>query len=344
MTVPQAWQEALLPALAVLVLTVVLTRLVLAWLHHKQILDHPNERSSHTLPTPRGGGLAVTPVVALAWAWLGNQYGDPLALGAALAAFVLLGLSWLDDRKGLPPLPRFLAMALTVGGGLALLWPELLVFGGLLPLWADRLVAALGWLWFINLYNFMDGIDGITGVETASLGIGVALVATLAGAVQAIPLALMAAAAGLGFLVWNWHPAKIFLGDSGSVPLGYLLGLLLIMLAASGQLAAALILPAYYLADATITLLWRLKDGEKVWQAHRRHFYQRAVQGGKTHAQVSRTIALANVGLIACAVLAALGHTLLGGGTALLIVALLLAALSRWAAGCDQGKGCPGAA
>ncbi|CAN0515829.1 unnamed protein product [Laminaria digitata] len=179
------------------------------------------------------------------------------------------------------------------------------VFLGLFPLWLDLAIAAIGWVWFVNLFNFMDGIDGISGVEATCIGGGIALVGFLAlGSQSTLPWhGLIIAAAATGFLVWNWHPAKIFLGDIGSIPLGYLLGWLLLLLAASGYLPAAIILPLYYLVDATLTLLRRLQRGEKVWQAHREHYYQKAVQNGRTHAQVSIAVALTNTGLVALAVL-----------------------------------------
>ncbi|OAN50379.1 glycosyl transferase [Paramagnetospirillum marisnigri] len=312
-------------ALASLAATAAATRGVLAWLRHKQILDHPNDRSSHSLPTPRGGGLAVTPVMAAGLvlvAFASPGYVAVLAAGALL----LMALSWVDDRQGLPPGPRLALQAGVIAATLLGLESQTLVFGGALPLWADRLLTGFGWLWFVNLTNFMDGIDGITGVETASIGLGIALVGD-----GLEPQALVVAGCGLGFLVWNWHPARIFLGDSGSIPLGFVLGGLLIHLAGRGHLAAALILPGYYLADATITLLWRLKDGEKIWQAHRRHFYQRAVQGGKSHAQVSTAILGGNILLIACAALAEWAQPWLGAALAVAVVGGLLALLTRWA-------------
>ncbi|TAN58620.1 MAG: glycosyltransferase family 4 protein [Magnetospirillum sp.] len=314
-------------ALASFLLSAAGTRVVLAWLHHRQILDHPNERSSHSLPTPRGGGLAVTPVVAamlILTAYVAPGYPTVLAAGA----LILMAVSWLDDRQGLAPLPRFLLQAAVITAYLIGIPSQDLVFQGLLPPWADRLVTGLGWLWFVNLYNFMDGIDGITGVETAAIGLGLALIGD-----HFVPQAVGIAAAGLGFLVWNWHPARIFLGDSGSIPLGFVLGGFLVDLAAGGHLAAALILPAYYVADASITLLWRLRDGEKIWQAHRRHFYQRAVQGGKSHSQVSLAILAGNVGLIGCAWIAAGGHVAAGSVLAAAVVAALLTLLTRWAGG-----------
>jgi len=310
-------------ALAAFALTVVATRRVLAYLRHKQIMDRPNERSSHTLPTPRGGGLATTPVLALALLAM----ADFRLLG--IGALALLAVSWIDDRKGLPPGPRFAAHGLAVMVFLVMLPADSLVFHGTLPMWADRLLTLVGWLWFVNLYNFMDGIDGITGIETVSLGLGIALV----GGMSLTAPALAAAAVGGAFLVFNWHPAKLFLGDSGSVPFGYVLGGLLVMLAVQGQLAAALILPAYYLADATITIGRRALAGEKIWQPHRKHFYQRAVQGGKRHDQVTLAVAGGNLLLVGCAVLAAHGQVLVGLALAVLVVAGLLALLQKWAQG-----------
>lgn len=319
-----------------LILSVVGTRAVLSWLERRQILDHPNERSSHTRPTPRGGGLAVTSAVLAGWTMVALR-GDFAAAWvwlAIAAAAVLMSASWLDDRFALPVAPRFAVHGAAVVALLVALPADDLVFQGVLPFWADRLITALGWLWFINLYNFMDGIDGITGVETASLGLGIAVVAALAGILTgAVPLALVCAAAGLGFLVWNWHPARIFLGDVGSIPLGLLLGGLLVQLAAAGELAAALILPAYYLADATITLGCRAARGEKVWQAHRQHFYQRAVQGGKTHAQVSLAVLAGNGALVGCAVLASQFSPWGGLVAAMVVVAVLLTVLQMWSRG-----------
>jgi UDP-N-acetylmuramyl pentapeptide phosphotransferase/UDP-N-acetylglucosamine-1-phosphate transferase len=290
-------------------------KLVLGWLRHKQILDHPNERSSHSLPTPRGGGLAVTPLVLLAWCFAPPLAGQWAVMAGAVG---LLALSWMDDRASLPAGARLLLQALAVALGLAFLPPVTD-----LPFWADRLLCGLAWLWFVNLFNFMDGIDGISGVETIAIAAGMVLLGF------ALPQSAALIAAMSGFLMWNWHPAKIFLGDSGSVPLGYLLGFLLLSLGGQGHPAAALILPAYYLADATITLGKRALRGEKVWQAHRQHFYQQAVQGGASHAQVSLLIAAANVGLVGCALWPNYG---------IAAAALLTAALLLWLRRLGRGQ------
>jgi UDP-N-acetylmuramyl pentapeptide phosphotransferase/UDP-N-acetylglucosamine-1-phosphate transferase len=296
------------------------TGFVLKWLRKKQILDHPNDRSSHLSPTPRGAGLALIPVILLGWlvlASLGHALSGTLSVSCIAAA--LMVMSWHDDRKGLPTVVRLLAHLLAAAAGLSAMPDTLLVFQGLLPYWPDRAVALLAWVWFINLYNFMDGIDGITGVESLCLGIGIGLTNGIGEA----PAAASIVAASTAFLWWNWQPAKIFLGDSGSVPLGFLLGWLLLNLAAHGLWVPALILPAYYLADATLTLAARLRRGEKVWQAHRSHFYQRAVQAGASHAAVSKLVLGGNFLLIVMALLA-LDHPWIGAVGAAGVVTMVL--------------------
>ncbi len=280
------------------------TPMTLGLLRRRAIFDHPNPRSSHTAPTPRGGGIAVVAALILAWVLLGAAAPATsaglwfaLGLGAGLAL-----VSWIDDLKSLSPGPRLLAQVIAVGATLQAFGPDELVFQGLLPLAVDRLIAGLLWLWFINLFNFMDGIDGLAGAETVAIGLGVLTVALIGqGAGELGPFGLVLAAAMLGFLPLNWQPAKIFLGDVGSVPLGFFAGWLLLMLAAHGQWAAALTLPAYYLADASTTLGLRISQGKPFWRAHREHAYQRAVQLGRSHAAVSASVGLVNLALIGLA-------------------------------------------
>jgi UDP-N-acetylmuramyl pentapeptide phosphotransferase/UDP-N-acetylglucosamine-1-phosphate transferase len=280
------------------------TWLLIKLLRQRAILDHPNERSNHAVPTPRGGGLAVVPIVLVAWTIVAGptlQDGLLIVLGGGWALAVL---SWIDDLRSLPAALRLAVQAVIVASAAHWLTSQGLVFQGLLPAWADLAATAFLWLWFVNLFNFMDGIDGISGVEAISIGAGLACLGIfLPDAAGQMWLGAILAAATLGFLVFNWPPARIFLGDVGSVPLGFLLGFLLLMLAARGHWAPALILPAYYLADATITITRRLLRGEKIWQAHSQHFYQHAVRGGRSHAQVSGAILAANAALVALAIL-----------------------------------------
>lgn len=307
--------------LVILAAGTALASAVMVWIVRGQLLRHeildtPNARSSHDVPTPRGGGIGVISV--LLPVWIGIAFALPSGPADAarwiipLGAIALASVSWIDDLHSLGALPRLGVQVIAVIAGVLMLPGP--VFQGLLPLWLDAVIVTLGWIWFVNLFNFMDGIDGISGVEAIGVGSGIALIGFLAVGSHT-PLAwhgLAIAAAALGFLVWNWHPARIFLGDIGSIPLGYLLGWLLLVLAASGYLQAAIILPLYYLADATLTLLRRLQRGERIWQAHREHYYQKAVQNGRSHAQVSLAVGTTNLVLIALAVLSAAlaAHTL----------------------------------
>ncbi len=323
------WWPAILAFLLPLGATALGVRLILPWLRAREVLDHPNARSSHTRPTPRGGGIVVVAVLIIAlWAIaLGND--APLRHTAIvtmeLAALALV--SWIDDRRGAPVWMRLAVQLAAVSAGLANI--GLAAFAernGLSP-WLLAIPVGLAWMWFVNLYNFMDGIDGITGTETASIGVGlVAMAVVTLGSVAGQGLTGLAlAGAAIGFLVWNWHPARIFLGDVGSVPLGFLVGGLLIEAALAGHWAPALILPLYYLADATVVLVRRAVAGQKPWQAHKTHFYQRAHQGGLSHGQVSLCIGALNAVLIALAAVAGLGWTWLGLALAAAAVTALLA-------------------
>jgi UDP-N-acetylmuramyl pentapeptide phosphotransferase/UDP-N-acetylglucosamine-1-phosphate transferase len=303
------------------------TGAVTGWLRRHAILDHPNARSSHDRPVPRGGGLGLLAGLAAGWAGVVTLLpgADPCASAALLAGGLLLAaVSFVDDLRGLPVAARLAVQVAAVAGALAVLPSDALVLQGCVPWAADRLLSGLAWLWFINLFNFMDGIDGISGVEAASVGFGAALVGWLAGSLATIGLGATLGAAALGFLVWNWHPARVFLGDVGSVPLGFALGWLLLRLALEGAWAAALILPAYYWTDASLTLVLRLGRGEAVWRPHRSHFYQRAVRQGMSHADVARQVMAANLVLVALALLSVQGSAWLALALASLPVGWLL--------------------
>jgi UDP-N-acetylmuramyl pentapeptide phosphotransferase/UDP-N-acetylglucosamine-1-phosphate transferase len=317
----------LLAPLAVFIATWWLTGRVLAWLTRRAILDRPVARSAHRVPVPRGGGLALVPPILAAWlvlAALGRT--PPAGAGIAVLAAGLAALSWRDDLRSLPAGLRLGAHLVAAAIGLLLLPSAGAVFQGLLPPLLDRIATALLWVWFVNLFNFMDGIDGITGIQTAACGIGVALVVLSIGndADGSAMLALTLAAGVLAFLCWNWHPAQLFLGDVGSVPLGYLLGWLLLGLAAKGVWAPALILPLYYLADATITLARRLLRRERVWEAHRQHFYQRALGSDGNHAAVARLVLAADALLVVLALLALVEPRWAVAGAGLVVATLLL--------------------
>ena len=308
--------------------SVAATGLVTRYLRQQAILDHPNERSSHVVPTPRGGGWGILVVTMPGWALVGV---NPWVL---VGMAVLAGVSWLDDRRGLPPWPRLVAQVVAVLAGLAALG-DAPVFGPVfgpgsgeaLPWWLDRGLAGLGWLWFLNLFNFMDGIDGLAGTEAVSVSGGLVLVTALTTPALVPPELVGAGAvlagAALGFLVWNWQPARVFMGDVGSVPVGFALGWLLVSAAAAGLWPAVLLLPLYFVADASMTLLRRAAAGKPLLEAHREHFYQRAVQGGVSHARVVRTVLAANAVLTVLALAAVrVGWPVVPAGALVVLVLL----------------------
>lgn len=316
--------EAARVAVATGLLTCLTTRALIPILAHRNILDRPNERSSHRVATPRGGGIAVIGSVLLAWIVLARTDSVPSGVfGVALGAVLLAAVSWLDDLRGLSPIVRLLAQAAAVAIGVFVLpWP-----GNPFYLAAISFV----WIWLINLFNFMDGIDGLAGSEAAAIGAGLLLFASIGAGVDPALRALAAAVTGaaIGFLVWNWSPARIFLGDVGSVPLGYLLGFLLLGLAVRGNWRIALILPLYFIADSTITLARRMLRGERVWEAHREHFYQRAVRHGLGHRAVVQRVIAADIVLIGCGWAAENGWSATALAASAVTVAILLTALAR---------------
>lgn len=282
-----------------------LTGLTLRLLKQRAILDHPNERSSHSIPVPRGGGIPVVALTLVLWALpIGGT--DVPSIGYVLAGAVsLAAISLIDDVKTLSPPSRLAVQFAAVGLGTLALPEGALLLQGLAPRWIDLAVTCLTWIWFINLFNFMDGIDGITSAETSGICAGLLILSTVTGSDASefwLPLSLWMAL--LGFAWWNRPPARIFLGDVGSITLGFLLGWLLIRAAAAGYWASALILPLYYFADATITLVKRALRGEKIWHAHRQHYYQRAVRSGRSHGVVSGAILAANLVFVVLAIVA----------------------------------------
>jgi UDP-N-acetylmuramyl pentapeptide phosphotransferase/UDP-N-acetylglucosamine-1-phosphate transferase len=292
-------------------------------------LEAPNARSMHKVPVPVGAGIAmVTTLLVLSPWWREPALGSHLVLLAGIAG--LGAVSWIDDRRGLSPVVRLIAQAAAATLCLAWLPPETRVLP-FLPLPIERLLLGLAWLWFINLFNFMDGIDGLAGSETVAITAGYLLLLAYVGVDGPLArLALVVAASAAAYLAWNWYPAKVLMGDAGSIPLGFLLALLMLDLALRGYWAAGLILPLYFVADATVTLCKRALRGETPWQAHRQHSYQRAVLGGATPAAVVWRAAVANVALI-CLALVSVAFPVPALAAAAGVVAVLLAHLESLA-------------
>jgi len=284
------------------------TALTLPLLKRLGVMDTPLARSNHKISVPRGGGIMMIITILLFFWSLG------VGMEMLLAAALLMAVSFTDDLKSLSVRWRLLAQLIAVALAMHSLPGRLLPDA--IPYFIEWGFIALFWLWFINLTNFMDGIDGITSMQMIAMALGICLVYSPLG-----PPAAVLAAAVLGFFWFNRPPAKLFMGDAGSIPLGFLMFYLLLSLAIAGARCAALILPAYYLSDATLTLLKRLLRGEKVWQAHSEHAYQRAVRGGMTHKQVVRRITGLNMILV---VLAMSSTVSMMAGIATLLVAYAL--------------------
>jgi UDP-N-acetylmuramyl pentapeptide phosphotransferase/UDP-N-acetylglucosamine-1-phosphate transferase len=299
-------------------------------------LARPNARSSHKAPTPQGGGVAVVlgGFIALFAAGLAGQVAGLAALAPLGAAVVvLMGLGVADDIVSLPALPRLVLQAVAVVAVVATMPADLRALP-IVPLLVERVVEAVALLWFVNLVNFMDGIDWITVAETVPVAAGVYIL-SLFGTVPQTPalVALALVGAVLGFAPFNRPVAKLFLGDGGSLPIGLTMGWLLLQLAGNGHLAAALLLPLYYVADATITLARRWARGERIIEAHRSHFYQIATTRGFSVMDVVKRVFAANLVLVWLAVVTVLLDSAVFDVIALVLgageVALLLRTLAR---------------
>jgi UDP-N-acetylmuramyl pentapeptide phosphotransferase/UDP-N-acetylglucosamine-1-phosphate transferase len=298
------------------------------WLQ-RYALARPNARSSHTAPTPQGGGIAVviatvglTVIIVIA----GGMFGPDVTmrLWPVFAATVLIALiGAIDDIRTIAIAPRLLLQTISVAIVIAALPADLHVVP-ILPWWIERALLLLAGVWFINLVNFMDGIDWMTVAEVVPVIGGLVLIGLLFGALPApgMVVALALCGAMLGFAPFNRPVAQVFLGDVGSLPIGLLLLWLLMLTAGHGHLAAALILPLYYIADATVTLLRRLLNGEPFLQAHRSHYYQKATDRGFSVSEVIARVFSVNLALIALALL-----TVLVPGLASAIAALAASAL-----------------
>ncbi|MDU9029249.1 MraY family glycosyltransferase [Pseudomonas mediterranea] len=285
----------LLVAIASLLLTWILRRYAL----RRSLIDIPNVRSSHSVPTPRGGGVAIVLCFLIALPIGGGDEGVLLAIFGAGAGVALLG--FLDDHGHVAArwrlLGHFCAAAWALfwlGGGV----PPLNVLGMTLDLGVAGYVCAAFYLvWMLNLYNFMDGIDGIASIEAISACLGACLLYWVGGFESLIVAPLLLAVAVAGFLYWNFPPARIFMGDAGSGFLGIILGLLSLQAAwvSSKLLWVWLILLGVFIVDATVTLIRRLIRGDKVYEAHRSHAYQFASRRYGRHLPVTLGVAAINM-------------------------------------------------
>jgi Fuc2NAc and GlcNAc transferase len=281
----------------------VLTGLVRRFAVTHGLLDVPNARSSHLTTTPRGGGLAIVVMLSVAICVLEWSKSLPASLfwvfmigGTAVAA-----IGFVDDYRSASPALRLIvhvsaaAWAVLLIGGPRL--PEIGVYGPELG-WVGAALSTVGIVWVLNLFNFMDGIDGIAAIEAVFVATSGSVLTLLGAGPHAVPvLGLILGAAALGFLVWNWPPAKIFLGDTGSGYLGYMIAVLALASARTNPTAlwTWLILGGAFFVDATFTLLRRVSRGERVYQAHRTHAYQLLARRWASHRRVTLAVTLVNL-------------------------------------------------
>lgn len=298
----------------------------------RHALARPNARSSHTVPTPQGGGAAVVAAtlvtIVLAVAIAAETHANLIGawpLGIAVVLLTIVGA--IDDMHAIAALPRLFAQAIAVAIVVAALPADMRAVP-ILPIAVERVAEIVAGLWFVNLVNFMDGIDWITVAETVPITAAIAVFA-FAGAAppDAGIVAVVLLGAVLGFAPFNRPVAALFLGDVGSLPIGLILFWMLLVLAGNGHLAAALLLPLYYVADATLTLLRRIARGEKITEGHRTHFYQLATARGFTVIAVVRAVFGVNVVLAVLAAATIRVNSPVFDVAALIIGAAIVAAL-----------------
>ena len=289
--------------------TWIATRYILAHALRKSILDIPNERSLHNAPTPRGGGAAIAFVVLSFALILGFTGFLPGSITAAVVGggLMIATVGWLDDRHSIGAGARAFVHSLAalwtvawIGGLPSLTWGHHAVHLG--P--AGSVLAVIAIVWATNFYNFMDGIDGLASAEAVAVGGAGALLLILAGSYGLALLLTTVGGAAAGFLVWNWTPARIFMGDVGSGFLGFLFGTLAVISERAGDVPwyVWFVLLLAFAGDATVTLIRRVAHGDAWHTAHRLHAYQRLVQSGLSHSQVVIRVTALNLLLTALAI------------------------------------------
>ncbi len=336
---------------AIAALSHALTQFVQRYALKSGQLDVPNERSSHVQPTPRGGGISFVlttllgTVVLFAMGFIAQPVVVAVLIGGSLVAVV----GMIDDRRGLAARWRFLAHLSASGCAVALLtgWHAALLSSYPSPVRAAALLlAVIGGVWSINLTNFMDGIDGIAATEAITVCVGAALCAWIMGSpITTLILPLVLAAGATGFLLHNWPPARIFMGDAGSGFLGFMIATLtLVSLMATPTLAWCwILLFGVFVTDATFTITRRLFRGERVTAAHRRHGYQHLSRRFVSHRTVTLAVAVVNLcWLLPWACVVAFGW--LSGVTAFVIAYTPLVCLAIWShAGAPESGSIDGA-
>jgi Fuc2NAc and GlcNAc transferase len=267
------------------------------WCLKREVVDIPNERSSHSNPTPRGGGLIIV-VISLAFYITYTSINGSIKWAYILGAIAISAISWFDDLFSIKSSWRFMvhafaAVVAIIGIGTL----NLETFGISGSHWISYIVTFFWIVWLTNAYNFMDGIDGIAASQAITASIGWAIFGYISGTHEITYFATIISATNLGFIIHNWSPAKIFMGDVGSAFLGFTFAVIFfdkLDLSKNAFIFAIVTVPIF-LADSIFTFLWRVGKGERFWEAHRSHIYQRLVLRGHSHQYVVLTYGIISI-------------------------------------------------
>lgn len=310
----------------------VMTKSLIHIMTSLNIVDEPGMRRAHKKVTPRGGGLALVILFCFLfplWEYLQtNSFGYSITILQIFLPIAVISL-W-DDIIGISVSFRlFIHLLCSVLTIMWLVHPNK-VLGEDVPILIDLCLATIALATFLNVYNFMDGIDGISASQSIHMSITILILCflnsdTIPNIGFIVPTMFIILGWSVSFLIFNWQPAKIFLGDVGSISLGFLLGSCLLMIASSSLhlFLSCIITTLYYIADGGLTILIRLMNGEKIWQPHLNHFFQRAVRNGLSHSKVVKRIILCNICLMFCAI-ACVYYPITSTITALLVVVYTL--------------------
>ncbi len=266
------------------VLSWLLLKVLIPILARQNIVDRPNSRTLHQGAVPRGGGLVISLTIVFSALTMGLLYGRNTLIALAILMFLWSALSWRDDKQDLSPKIRFSAQAIFAVLTIALFgWVDQLLGWSLG--WFGALITFVGVLWMTNLYNFMDGMDGLAASQSIIAALTLAFWFYMVGDAQLASLCVLVAGSSYGFMLCNWHPAKVFMGDVGSITLGAFFATMIIIGAnRHGFSVLSLVLIfSVFISDASVTILRRLRHGEKIWLPHRTHYYQRLAALGISH-------------------------------------------------------------
>lgn len=317
--------------------TSLLIKVLIAPLSKFGMIDVPGARRAHKIATPRGGGLAISLIIMVIGPLVEYTVTKSFDYSAKvfLPFFLISLISFLDDVRAIPVLIRFVVhLMCTASVVYNFMYPSLLLHYDL-PIPLILTLAVMGLTAYLNIYNFLDGIDGITAAQSIHLSATILLLCYLKSDVIThlkfiVVVATLICACSSSFIMFNWPPAKIFLGDVGSISLGFLIGLCLLIIAAGSErlFISATIASLYYIADGGLTILIRLLNREKIWQPHLKHFFQKAVKKGMSHKQVVKRVISCNFALMILSV-SALYTPLVSLFLAMIIVAIILIKFSR---------------